>query len=308
METLCNYKDRHLVERRTKSFYFCLVADNNSGLDALATLAASSLSGFDLDKSLNVFADAAAALEDSREETESIPEKQASPKHRDAMGETNNQQANVKLELENGNVQGEGREKDDKKDTGSAAVLVVDRQPSTSPESQKRKRKTYVPKANLATDEDAGVVLKPRSRLKRTPGTKALSSKPGPKPIKKQSETAAEDGDLTSQGKEPIVEEEEDQAMEIDESSPPLKLWSKKKGVPEKFAVERVSTTVLGRASPHDELLQKQPPHCAHTTPDLGPASATVGNPCLYIASTCQIESSTRWLSNWRNSWIIHGK
>ncbi|CAK9220289.1 unnamed protein product [Sphagnum troendelagicum] len=207
--------------------------DNNSGLDALATLAASSLT-----------------LEDSREETESIPEKQASPKHRDAMGETNNQQANVKLELENGNVQGEGREKDDKKDTGSAAVLVVDRQPSTSPESQKRKRKTYVPKANLATDEDAGVVLKPRSRLKRTPGTKALSSKPGPKPIKKQSETAAEDGDLTSQGKEPIVEEEEDQAMEIDESSPPLKLWSKKKGVPEKFAVERVSTTVLGRASP----------------------------------------------------------
>jgi hypothetical protein len=90
--------------------------------------------------------DAAAALEDSREETESIPEKQASPKHRDAMGETNSQQANVKLELENGNVQGEGREKDDKKDTGSAAVLVVDRQPSTSPESQKRKRKTYVPK------------------------------------------------------------------------------------------------------------------------------------------------------------------
>jgi hypothetical protein len=298
METLCNYKDRHLVGRRTKSFYFCLVADNNSGLDALATLAASSLSGFDLDKSLNVFADAAAALEDSREETESIPEKQASPKHRDAMGETNSQQANVKLELENGNVQGEGREKDDKKDTGSAAVLVVDRQPSTSPESQKRKRKTYVPKANLATDEDAGVVLKPRSRLKRTPGTKALSSKPGPKPIKKQSETAAEDGDLTSHVKEPIVEEEEDQAMEIDESSPPLKLWSKKKGVPEKFAVERVSTTVLGRASPHDELLQKQPPHCAHTTPDLGPASATVGNPCLYIASTCQIESSTRWLSN----------
>jgi len=162
--------------------------------------------------------------------------------------------------------------------------------------------------ANLATDEDAGVVLKPRSRLKRTPGTKALSSKPGPKPIKKQSETAAEDGDLTSQGKEPIVEEEEDQAMEIDESSPPLKLWSKKKGVPEKFAVERVSTTVFGRASPHDELLQKQPPHCAHTTPDLGPASAKVGNPCLYIASTCQIESSTRWLSNWRNGWIIHGK
>jgi hypothetical protein len=62
------------------------------------------------------------------------------------MGETNNQQVNVKLELENGNVQGEGKEKDEKKYIGSITMLVVERQPSTLPESQKRKKKTYVPK------------------------------------------------------------------------------------------------------------------------------------------------------------------
>jgi hypothetical protein len=45
--------------------------------------------------------------------------------------------------------------------------------------------------------------------------------------------------------------------MEIDKSSLPLKLWNKKKGVLEKFVVEKASTIVLGRASPHDELLQK---------------------------------------------------
>jgi hypothetical protein len=47
--------------------------------------------------------------------------------------------------------------------------------------------------------------------------------------------------------------------MEIDKSSLPLKLWEKKRGVLEKFVVEKVSTIVLGRASPHDELLHKQP-------------------------------------------------
>ncbi len=67
-------------------------------------------------------------------------------------------------------------------------------------------------------------MLKPRNRLKHTLGTKTLSSKLGPKPIKKQLETIVEDGDLTNQGKEPIVEDEEDQAMEIDEISLPLKL------------------------------------------------------------------------------------
>jgi hypothetical protein len=85
-------------------------------------------------------------FEDNREETKSIPNKQASPKHRDAMGDTNNQQVNVKLKLENGNVQGEGRGKDENIYIALVAVLVVERQPSTSLESQKRKRKTYVPK------------------------------------------------------------------------------------------------------------------------------------------------------------------
>jgi hypothetical protein len=78
--------------------------------------------------------------------------------------------------------------------------------------------------ANLTIDENVRVVLKPRNRLKHTLGTKTLSSKLGPKPIKKQLETIVEDGDLTNQGKEPIVEDEEDQAMEIDEISLPLKL------------------------------------------------------------------------------------
>jgi hypothetical protein len=49
------------------------------------------------------------------------------------------------------------------------------------------------------------------------------------KPLKKQLETTIEDGDFTNQGKEPIVEDEEDQPMEIDKSSLPLKLWSSKK-------------------------------------------------------------------------------
>ncbi len=52
--------------------------------------------------------------------------------------------------------------------------------------------------ANLAIDENARVVLKPRNRLKHTLGIKTLSSKPGPKPIKKQLETTAKDGDLTN--------------------------------------------------------------------------------------------------------------
>jgi len=85
-------------------------------------------------------------FEDSREETNSIPKKQASPKHRDAMGDTNNQQMNVKIELENCNVQREGREKDEKKYIGLVTMLMVEIQPSTSLESQKRKRNTYVPK------------------------------------------------------------------------------------------------------------------------------------------------------------------
>jgi hypothetical protein len=54
--------------------------------------------------------------------------------------------------------------------------------------------------------------------------TKTLSSKLGPKPIKKQLEIVVKDGNLTNQGKEPIVEDEEDQDMEINESSLPLKL------------------------------------------------------------------------------------
>ncbi len=137
--------------------------------------------------------------------------------------------------------------------------------------------------------------------------TKALSSKPGPKPIKKQLETIVENGDLISQGKEPIIEDEEE-TMEIDKNLLPMKLWSKKKGVLEKFTMEKASTIVFGRTSPHDELLQKQPPHYVHTTLNLGPTSATIGNPCLYITFTCQVGSNTKWLNNWKNNQIMLGK
>jgi hypothetical protein len=86
-------------------------------------------------------------------------------------------------------------------------------------------------KANLVINEDVGVMLKPHNKLKHMLETKALSSKPGPKPIKKQLKTTVEDGDLISQGKEPIIEDEEDQTMEIDKNLLPMELWSKKKGV-----------------------------------------------------------------------------
>jgi hypothetical protein len=108
--------------------------------------------------------------------------------------------------------------------------------------------------ANLVINEDAGVMLKPHNKLKHMLETKALSSKPGPKPIKKQLETTVENGDLISQGKEPIIEDEEE-TMEIDKNLLPMKLWSKKKGVLEKFTMEKASTIVFGRTSPHDELL-----------------------------------------------------
>jgi hypothetical protein len=88
--------------------------------------------------------DAAAAVEDNRGDADMAPENETSPNQRDAMDKTKGEQANVKIELENVNLGGEGWEGDEKKDTG--AVVVVDRQPLTSPESQKRKRKTTVAK------------------------------------------------------------------------------------------------------------------------------------------------------------------
>ncbi|CAM6016402.1 unnamed protein product [Sphagnum balticum] len=227
-------------ERPKKRSRQLFSGDSNSGLDALATLAASSLSGMELDESLNAFADAAAAVEDNRGDADMAPENETSPNQRDAMDKTKGEQANVKIELENVNLGGEGWEGVEKKDTG--AVVVVDRQPFTSPESQKQKRKTTVAKAKpLAPEEDDEVSLKPHSKLKSAAGAKTVSSRPVLKLLIHGSETAAE-GDLTSQGKEAIMEAGEDQAIEIDESSLPLKLRSKKKAVPEKFIAERVGS------------------------------------------------------------------
>jgi hypothetical protein len=80
-----------------------------------------------------------------------------------------------------------------------------------------------------------------------------------------------------------------------------MTLWSKKKGILEKFAIKKVSTTILGRASPHDELLQRQPTLCSYNSKSW-PTSATIGNPCLYITFMCSIASNPKWLNNWRNN------
>ncbi|CAK9869126.1 unnamed protein product [Sphagnum jensenii] len=221
-------------ERPKKRSRQLFSGDSNSGLDTLATLAASSLMSL-------LGPDAAAAVEDNRGDADMAPENETSPNQRDAMDKTKGEQANVKIELENVNLGGEGWEGDEKKDKG--AVVVVDRQPLTSPESQKRKKKTTIAKAKpLAPAEDDEVSLKPHSKLKSAAGAKTVSSRPVLKPLIHGSETAAEEGHLTSQGKEAIMEAGEDQAIEIDESLLPLKLRSKKKAVPEKFIAERVGS------------------------------------------------------------------
>jgi hypothetical protein len=136
----------------------------------------------------------------------------------------------------------------------------------------------------LAPEEDDEVSLKPHSKLKSAAGAKTVSSRPVLKLLIHGSETAAEEGDLTSQGKEAIMEAGEDQAIEIDESLLPLKLRSKKKAVPEKFIAGRVGlVTDLGRASLDQDLPNIQPACCPHTTPALGPSNAKVGSSCLYI-------------------------
>ncbi|CAK9266551.1 unnamed protein product [Sphagnum jensenii] len=221
-------------ERPKKRSRQLFSGDSNSGLDALATLAASSLMSL-------LGPDAAAAVEDNRGDADMAPENETSPNQRDAMDKTKGEQSNVKIELENVNLGGEGWEGDEKKDMG--AVVVVDRQPLTSPESQKRKRKTTIAKViehdPVSSEEGDEVSLKPHSKLKSAAGAKTVSSRPVLKPLIHGSETAAEGG---SRQKEAIMEAGEDQAIEIDESLLPLKLRSKKKAVPEKFIAERVGS------------------------------------------------------------------
>lgn len=128
-------------------------------------------------------------------------------------------------------------------------------------------------------EEDAANVLKPRSKLKRPQGTKILSSKQGQRLMKQHLETAVEGGGPASHS---IADAGGDQAMEIDESSLPLKLRSKKKGVPEKFHAERVvfpTASSSGGPASHKEPVKREPACCTHATPELGPASAKV---CLH--------------------------
>lgn len=123
-------------------------------------------------------------------------------------------------------------------------------------------------------------MLKPRTKVKRPAETKILSSKQGLKLLKQQSEIGVVDGaNSPSYGKHSPMEGGEDHSMDIDESSLPLKLRSKKKGVPEKLPTERTGTptkSVGGVNSPHQESVRREPAFCPHTTPELGTTSAKV--------------------------------
>lgn len=126
---------------------------------------------------------------------------------------------------------------------------------------------------------EAFALLKPRTKLKRPAETKLISSKQGLKLLKQQSETGVADGAASPSGKQAPMESREDHSMDIDESSLPLKLRSKKKGVPEKLPAERTGTptkSVSGVNSPHQESLRREPTFCPHTTPELGTSSAKV--------------------------------
>lgn len=130
-----------------------------------------------------------------------------------------------------------------------------------------------------APEGEAFALLKPRTKIKRPAEIKLLSSKQGLKLLKQQSETGVVDGaDSPSHGKQAPIGGE-DHSMDIDESSLPLKLRSKKKGQPEKLTVERTGTptkSVSGMNSPHQESVRREPAFCPHTTPELGATSAKV--------------------------------
>lgn len=136
----------------------------------------------------------------------------------------------------------------------------------------------------LVPEGEAFALLKARTKIKRPAEMKLLPSKQGLKLLKQPSETGVVDGaDSPSHGKQAPMEGGEDHSMDIDESSLPLKLRSKKKGQPEKLPVERTGTptkSVSGMNSPHQESVRREPAFCQHTTPELGATSAKVK--CTY--------------------------
>lgn len=109
--------------------------------------------------------------------------------------------------------------------------------------------------------------------MKRPAEQRSLSSKQGLKLLKQLSESGV---DSPIHGKQAPVEGGEDHSMDIDESSLPLKLRSKKKGQPEKAVAQKICTptkAVSGINSPH---IRREPAFCPHTTPELGSTSAKV--------------------------------
>lgn len=127
---------------------------------------------------------------------------------------------------------------------------------------------------------EASASPNPWTKLKKLAGTKLLSSKQGHKLLKRWSESGVADGaDSPGHGKQISMEGREDLSIDIDESSLPLKLRSKKKGVPEKLPTEKTSAPVKSNSgfnSPHQESVRKEQAFCPHTTPELGTDSAKV--------------------------------
>jgi len=139
-------------------------------------------------------------------------------------------------------------------------------------------------------------MLKSRIKVKRAEISKPLYSKQEPKLVKEAVEVFAEIGESVSHGVETSIDGGGESAMETDESSLPLKLRSKKKGLPEKLSTEKVISTPVplsGVASTHKEPPKREPPVCPHTTHDLSSASAkvstgsTLGKVKLNVATLC---------------------
>ncbi|XP_024388270.1 protein ALWAYS EARLY 3 isoform X1 [Physcomitrium patens] len=254
--------------------------DSNSGLDALATLAASSLEleGLELGENLNVVANAAASFEDKTEKVEIKGGKQSSPEVANSKHDLKSSQAEDMQDLHNGSKEEEGD-----LNTEEEGAASEDRQPSTSPaDSRKRKRKHSGDKISKVVasvpEGEASASPNPWTKLKKLAGTKLLSSKQGHKLLKRWSESGVADGaDSPGHGKQISMEGREDLSIDIDESSLPLKLRSKKKGVPEKLPTEKTSAPVKSNSgfnSPHQESVRKEQAFCPHTTPELGTDSA----------------------------------
>lgn len=161
-------------------------------------------------------------------------------------------------------------------------------------------------------------ILKSRIKLKRAEVSKTSHSNQEPKLVKEAVEVFIEVGESVSHGFEASVDGGAESAMDIDESSLPLKLRSKKKGLPEKLFTEKIISPpapLSGVASIYKEPPKREPPFCPHTTHDLSSASAKVSTgstlakvklnvatlcfmsgdvcKCVYYHGICRLEGSS---------------